>query len=167
MSRLVAPLVRPAAPGLRGFGEGSAALQDLIGEALLFQYGAARRHGLTLLQLMLLRLLDVKGPLSPSQLAELFGISRPAMTSSINTLEAGGWVLRSHPVGDRRALRTSLTPQSRRALEKVASERRRFLEEGLTGLAPAGRDDFARLTNQLVAHLRTLHPQEYPPCRSD
>ncbi|MCI4336434.1 MAG: MarR family transcriptional regulator [Thermoplasmata archaeon] len=139
---------------------GSAALQDLIGEAMIFHRGAARKHGLTLLQLLLLRSLEVKGPLSPSQLATLFGISRPAITSSINTLEEGGWVVRSHPAGDRRALRTSLTHQALGVLQRVTSERQHFLEQGLAGVAPSERAAFARTARRLVDRLRELHPSE-------
>jgi DNA-binding MarR family transcriptional regulator len=136
-----------------------------MGEVMMFQYGAARRQSLTLLQLMFLRLLEVKGPLSPSQLADLFGISRPAITSSINTLEAGGWVVRSHPSGNRRSLETSLTPRSRKVLDRVASERRRFLEDGLARLDAEDQAQFARLTQQLALSLRALRPVEDPAVR--
>jgi DNA-binding MarR family transcriptional regulator len=133
---------------------------------MMFQYGAARRTGLTLLQMMLLRLIEVKGPLSPSQLADLFGISRPAVTSSINTLEDGGWVVRAQTAGDRRSLTTSLTEQSRQALDQVSVERRQFLEKGLAGLSAAERAEFARTTRQLALSLRTLRAVDDPAARS-
>ena len=88
----------------------SAALEDLFSETMVFLHGAARRQGLTLLQLVALRVVAHTGSLSPSDLAEKLGVSRPAVTSSINILEAGGWVLRSHPRGDRRRLRHDADP---------------------------------------------------------
>ncbi|MCI4322602.1 MAG: MarR family transcriptional regulator [Thermoplasmata archaeon] len=166
MTRTDSATARAGAPREEAPVEGSVALQELIGEVMMFQYGAARRQSLTLLQLMFLRLLEVKGPLSPSQLADRFGISRPSITSSINTLESGGWVVRSHPEGNRRSLVTSLTPRSRKILERVASERQKFLEEGLARLDPGDRERFARVTQELATSLRALRPADDPASRS-
>jgi DNA-binding MarR family transcriptional regulator len=166
MARSDSATAHPRASAVEAPVDGSVALQDLIGEVMMFQYGAARRQSLTLLQLMFLRLLEVKGPLSPSELADRFGISRPSITSSINTLESGGWVVRSHPAGNRRSLVTSLTPRSRKVLERVASERQRFLEEGLARLEPEDRERFARLTQELATSLRALRPVDDPAARS-
>ncbi|MCI4359501.1 MAG: MarR family transcriptional regulator [Thermoplasmata archaeon] len=137
---------------------GAAALEDLISETMLFFHAAARRHGLTLIQFVALRLVQVKGPLAPSELADRLGISRPAATSSINILEAGGWVVRTHPTGDRRRLGTSLTSRSRRALRTLASERRRYLQRGLDRIAARERREFGRITSLLVEQLRGSRP---------
>jgi DNA-binding MarR family transcriptional regulator len=145
---------------------GAAALGELFGETMIFLHLAARRHGLTLPQLMLLRMLQVKGPLPPSQIADQFGISRPAVTSSLNILESAGWVVRSAQDGDRRSHRTSLTARSRRVLVSVESERRQFLEEGLARIGDRQRTELARTLTLLVANLRDIHGPGAIPLRS-
>ncbi|MFZ1022993.1 MAG: MarR family transcriptional regulator [Thermoplasmata archaeon] len=144
---------------------GSAALGELFSETIIFLHLAARRQGLTLPQLILLRMLQVKGPLPPSQIADQFGISRPAVTSSLNILESAGWVVRSAPGADRRSHRTSLTARSRRVLLNVESERRQFLEEGLAGIGGRQRAELARTLTLLVANLRQIHGPGAIPLR--
>jgi DNA-binding MarR family transcriptional regulator len=145
---------------------GAAALGELFSETMIFLHLAARRHGLTLPQLTLLRMLQVKGPLPPSQIAEQFGISRPAVTSSLNILEDAGWVIRSAPDTDRRSHRTSLTARSRRVLLRVESDRRRFLERGLAGISEGQRAELSRTLTLLVANLRKIHGPGAIPLRS-
>ncbi len=141
------------------------ALEDLIGETMLYLHMAGRRHGLTLVQLVALRLVDREGPMSPSVLADHLGISRPAATSSIDVLEAGGWIVRSRPAGDRRTLQTALTSRGHGVLEEVARERRSFLEEGLSVLDRRDRAELLRLTSRVVDGLRAMHPVEAPAHR--
>ncbi len=141
---------------------GSAALQELFSETMIFLHNAAHRQGLTLPQLILLRMLQVKGPLPPSQIADQFGISRPAVTSSLNILESAGWVVRSSQDEDRRSHRTSLTARSRGVLRRIESERSHFLEEGLAGIGVDQRAEFARTLNLLVSRLRTIHGPAEP-----
>jgi DNA-binding MarR family transcriptional regulator len=145
--------------------EGSRALEELLGAAIVFHHAAARRHGLTLIQWAVLKSLDQQGPLAPSVLAEQFGISRPAVTSSISTLESGGWVARSVGGADRRRRPASLTPRSRDALRRVAEERRRFLAGGIERLPPRERAALARATSRLVALLRQGVPATPSPPR--
>ncbi|HEV2519096.1 MAG TPA: MarR family transcriptional regulator [Thermoplasmata archaeon] len=154
-------MTRPApdpsaqAPAVPGSGAPRAPpLEELIGEMMLFLHAAARDEDLTLLQVIALRLLQGKGPLSPSQIAIQLGISRPAATSFINNLEAGGWIQRVRPTGDRRRLLTCLTPRARRTLLRLAGRRRQFLAKGLARLSPADRSRFLRLARILVGHLR-------------
>jgi DNA-binding MarR family transcriptional regulator len=151
---LLEPIRSPPAPAPPR-SDRAAAVEAWIGQELLLLHAAARRHGLTLLQLMALKLLDAQGPLAPSRLAECLGVSRPAATSSINLLEAGGWVVRAHPAGDRRALSTSLTVKGRRVLRAVAQERRRAWDDGLADLPAADREEFLRITRLLADRFRS------------
>lgn len=129
-------------------------LEELIGEMMLFLHAAARDEDLTLLQVIALRLLQGKGPLSPSQIAIQLGISRPAATSFLNHLEAGGWIQRVRPAGDRRRLLTCLTPRARRTLLRLAGRRRQFLAKGLARMSSVDRGRFLRMAQALVGHLR-------------
>jgi DNA-binding MarR family transcriptional regulator len=136
-----------------------------MGEAILVHHAAARREGLTLIQWAVLKLLDLHGPRSPSDLAADLGISRPAITSSINTLEGRGWVRRSVAGGDRRRRETALTARSRGVLARVGAERRRFLARGLSRLAPAEREAFARSAEHLLTILRVPEASASTPAR--
>jgi DNA-binding MarR family transcriptional regulator len=146
---------------------GARALEDLLGTAIVFHHAAARRHGLTLIQWAVLKSLDQRGPLAPSELAEQFGISRPAVTSSITTLESGGWIARSVGGADRRRRETTLTARSREALRRVAEERRRFLAAGISRLPAREQEALARSASRLVALLSTGEgPAPSRPLRS-
>ncbi len=118
MARML--LGRPASPAESGAVWD--ALSSLVMETMMFHRQWARRQGLTPLQFTVLKSLDAQGPLQPSQIADQFGISRSAVSSEINTLEAGGWVLRTHPSGNRRTRLTSLTPRARRVLRTAVRQ---------------------------------------------
>jgi DNA-binding MarR family transcriptional regulator len=131
-----------------------AALSGLVMETMMFHRQWARRQGLTALQFMVLKTLDREGPLQPSQIADRFGISRSAVSSEFNTLEAGRWILRTHPTGNRRTRLTSLTPKAHRVRATAGREYRARVLEAL-GDVPAGqRGQLAETITALVARLR-------------
>ncbi len=130
------------------------ALSALVMETMMFHREWARRQGLTAFQFTVLKSLDAQGPLQPSQIADRFGISRSAVSSEINTLESGGWVLRTHPAGNRRILLTSLTPRARRVLESAVREYRTRLVETLEDVPEGQRAQLTRTITSLVARLR-------------
>jgi DNA-binding MarR family transcriptional regulator len=153
-----AALVSPSEARRRAAG--AEALEDLLSETMVFLHGAARREGLTLVQIMVLKLLEKRAPLSPSALADLLGISRPAITSSINILEAGGWVVRLHPEGDRRRLETTLRPKAQHILARLVRARRAFLGTGLARIDPPRRAEFLATAAELAEHLRIAQSGE-------
>lgn len=73
---------------------------------------AARALGINRTDLRCLGLLD-HGPSSPSALAEQLQLSRGAMTTVLDRLEAAGWARRGPDPDDRRALRIELTDAAR------------------------------------------------------
>jgi DNA-binding MarR family transcriptional regulator len=157
--RAPASLLAPPARHPPG-ATGPEALEDLMNEAMVLLHGAARREGLTLVQLLVLKLLEKRGPLSPSVLAELLGISRPAVTSSINILESGRWVAREHPEGDRRRLAAALRPKAQEVLARLARERRSFIDAGLVRIDARRRAEFAATAAELADHLRAIRSRE-------
>jgi DNA-binding MarR family transcriptional regulator len=155
MTRAV--LVPLALPAQRAVGsrEISSALRELVAEAMMFHHATARRHRLTFLQLLLLRSIETKGPMAPSEVAAHFGISRPAVTASLNLLEEGGWIARTHRPGDRRRLQTSLRPPAVQLLRRIDRERERLLEDGLASIPRAERAGYLRITRRLIDGLRS------------
>jgi DNA-binding MarR family transcriptional regulator len=133
-----------------------AALSDLVMETMMFHRSWAHRQGLTPIQFMVLKRLHTDGPLQPSQIAEYFGISRSAVSGEINTLESGGWILRTHPSGNRRTRLTSLTPRAHKVLETAGGEYRSHLAQGLSAVPAGQRAQLTRTITALVAQLRDL-----------
>lgn len=137
----------------------TAGLREMMAEGMVFHHAAARRHGLTFLQLLLLRSIESKGPMAPSAVAAHFGISRPAVTSSLNLLEESGWITRTRAPGDRRGRRTELRPAATRLLRRLDDERRAFLAEALSGMSQTERLSVARALRRIAAVVRARHAQ--------
>ena len=77
----------------------------------LFDDLAAERLGVNRTDLRVLDVLGQEGPLPAGDLAEQSGLSRPAMTASIDRLEAVGYVRRTHTDEDRRRVTIEVTPR--------------------------------------------------------
>jgi DNA-binding MarR family transcriptional regulator len=84
----------------------------------LFDQAAAERLGVNRTDFRVLDVLERLGPLTPSRLAELNDLSRPAMTTVIDRLEKAGYARRAADASDRRRVLVEITPlASRRANE--------------------------------------------------
>lgn len=130
------------------------ALRGLFVELMIFHRGLARDQGLTLQQLMLLKGIESEGPLQPSQIAERYGITRPAASVEISALERRGWVARSLVKGNRRSRLTSLTPKATRVLKQVHEARREFLERGFATLTSSQRHELDLALHVLQRHFQ-------------
>jgi DNA-binding MarR family transcriptional regulator len=97
--------------------------------------------------LMLLRR-DLRG-LSPAELAEAAGVTRPTMTGLLRALESSGLVLRrSHPE-DHRSTVISLAPKAHRLLDRVLPEHFRLQASLMSPLGPTERAELVRLLTQV------------------
>lgn len=165
MSRalLAPPRVAPSDPS--DIADITAGLREMMAEGMIFHQAAARQHGLTFLQLLLLRSIESKGPMAPSAVAAHFGISRPAVTASLNLLEEGGWIARTRTPGDRRGRRTELKPVAVRLLRRLDDERREFLRAALAGMAASDRVAFARTLHRIADVMRARHAEATPEAR--
>jgi DNA-binding MarR family transcriptional regulator len=85
----------------------------------LMERVALRPHGLTHAGFVLLMSLWTGGPMETRRLADVLGVSRPAVVSAVNTLEAKGWVCRLRSDEDRRLVTLKLTPSGRRTVERA------------------------------------------------
>jgi len=59
------------------------------------------------------------GTVSPSALAEIVGLSRGAMTTAVDRLEAHGFLQRSDSLGDRRTVSLQVTDIAKKALSEI------------------------------------------------
>ncbi|MBN1847844.1 MAG: MarR family transcriptional regulator [Deltaproteobacteria bacterium] len=90
-------------------------LENLIEYVTIKRYGLSLRHLETLMALFYRQ----DSPLMPAQLAEEVGLTRPAMTSNLDSLQRKGYLSRfAHP-NDRRKLVITLTQKGVKLCEKI------------------------------------------------
>jgi DNA-binding MarR family transcriptional regulator len=85
----------------------------------LFDQAAADRLGVNRTDLRVLDLLEWNGPTTPSRLAELNELSRPAMTTVVDRLEKAGYARRVADPTDRRRVLVEITPLARRRAMEI------------------------------------------------
>lgn len=90
-------------------------------------------------QLSVLFHLDVRGPLSPSELAALELVTPPSMNRTVNGLEEAGYVVRERATDDARKVRVSITPRARDLLAETRRQRTAWFSQQLATLDPAER----------------------------
>ena len=76
------------------------------------------------------------------------------VTGVTDQLVAEGLVLRRRIPGDRRALAVLLTPKGKRTFDAMATEHERWVEELMSGLAPAERERLYALLGRLKTSMR-------------
>jgi DNA-binding MarR family transcriptional regulator len=79
-------------------------LRELRIQLALLNYRVGSRLGLRDIDLDCLDVIDVYGPLSPSELARRAGLHPATMTGVLDRLESGGWIVRERDPSDRRAV---------------------------------------------------------------
>lgn len=77
-----------------------------------------RANGLTWAGFRIVDMLWAVGDLEPSKLADLTGSSRASISSALNSLEAGGLIVRSINPSNRRLVRVALTDKGRDMLAR-------------------------------------------------
>lgn len=112
------------------------------------------REALPHSRLVLLFLLDARGPARVSELAEALGVSAPAVTGLANELEKAGYVERATDPEDRRATRLALTRAGRGLVAEVRERRRRKAVELLQHFEAEEIEAFMRVVTRLIELLR-------------
>jgi DNA-binding MarR family transcriptional regulator len=108
---------------------------------------ADAESGLTPERLSLLSVLVFAGPMPMSRLAELEGVSAPAITRIVTALEAAGLVTRHGVTADRRRVEVRATPEGQRVMDEG---RRRRIEVLADVLAGVGTDELAEVSRALA-----------------
>ena len=91
---------RPRRPEL--IAQVTQALRSMSGQLARLNQTVGSGVGLSVGDLGVLELVDRVGPLTPSRLTELSGLSPATMTGVLDRLEAEGWVRRERDAEDRR-----------------------------------------------------------------
>jgi DNA-binding MarR family transcriptional regulator len=94
---------------------------------------------------LLARSLDSRGVATISSLATRLDLDATTVTRQIASMEASGYVRRSHDPDDRRVSRIELTPAGRKRMEEVRAARTARLDDHLEGWTEHDRAQFAEL----------------------
>jgi DNA-binding MarR family transcriptional regulator len=118
----------------------------------------ARQHGLpSSTSVIVLEVLRGAGePLQPSEVARRCFLSRPALSSVMQTLEKRGQLTRAVHTEDRRRVRVEITPAGRAALERLLPELHRAEAEWISRVAEAERETLLRLISSVHAGLEDV-----------
>jgi DNA-binding MarR family transcriptional regulator len=114
---------------------------------------ADAESGLTPERLSLLSVLVFAGPMPMSRLAELEGVSAPAITRIVTALEGAGLVTRHSVSEDRRRVEVRATPEGQRVMDEG---RRRRIEVLADVLAGVGTEELAEVSRALATVRRAL-----------
>jgi DNA-binding MarR family transcriptional regulator len=95
----------------------------------------ARHEKIGWTALMILKDLDLLGPSSQRDLAEVEQVRAPTMTVLINQMERKGWVQRRADPDDGRSYKVTITPRGKKQLRATGRLLQRKLETELDALA--------------------------------
>ena len=115
--------------------------------------------GITLKQMHVLRQLDRRAFLHPSQIAEMLFCDRPTATVIVRNLEKQGWVTRRRDDRDRRQVRVMIAEQGKTKLGEIARSPWSDLERQFDPLGCFSEGEVAelsRLLAKLNVHLAQL-----------
>jgi DNA-binding MarR family transcriptional regulator len=104
-------------------------------------------------QVYLLRLLDRRGALSMSELANSLGITMSGCTAQVDRVVEAGWVERRRDPTDRRVVLVDVSPAGEQMLTQIRETRARILARYLTHLDA---DEIVTLTNLLERTAQTI-----------
>jgi DNA-binding MarR family transcriptional regulator len=96
---------------------------------------------------------------SPSELADLLGLSRGALSARLGPLEREGLIVRTVDDADRRRVHVSLTPAGHDAFEKHAANEETAETELLAVLTDRERRTLANLLRKLVVAIESETPR--------
>ncbi len=102
-------------------------------------------------QLHVLKLLAEERLLAPRDLASRCGVSDPAMSKILNTLEAQELVTRRTDPANRRCVQVAITPAGQQELERVVQARLGYLAGALDPLTDAQLHDLITALGHLAA----------------
>lgn len=100
--------------------------------------------------LLMLRRLGTPYAASPSQLADLLGLTRGALSARLGPLEEAGLITRANDASDRRRVHVRLTSAGYDAFEQHASSEEHGENELLSVLTADEKDTLAGLLRKLV-----------------
>ena len=102
----------------------------------LRQEAAGEAHGLTPTSTAALASIDVHGPLTPSELADIERVKRPTMTRTLGCLEREGLIERTPDPADGRSSLIAINAAGRERLRRLRGRKNAYLARRMRNLTP-------------------------------
>ncbi len=94
--------------------------------------------------------------MTPAELAEEVGLSRGAMTTSLDGIEKLGYIRRARHPGDRRMVSVQLTREGAEFMERTLPDHYSLFGEVIRNLTRAEQENMVRLSEKLADSVRTV-----------
>jgi len=117
----------------------------------LFSHELARKHSLTVPQLMCLRIIKAYSSISPSALAQEVALSQATVTGILKRLEARALLERRKCLTDRRMVECRITREGERMLAGAPLPLQQNLAQRLSQLSPKEQSNIAETLEGVVA----------------
>lgn len=144
---------------LAGLSAASRALRGVLEAQDTLAARKARQMGIGLTDMRAIRLLDVRGPLGATELAQLLDLRPATVTTLVDRLQAAGLVERRRSTSDGRRVIIEVTPTARERSLRVWAPTLQAMDDVGHGLNPADADVVCRY---LDAVARTLAHEQHP-----
>jgi DNA-binding MarR family transcriptional regulator len=137
------------------------ALQETFTEFRSIGSHFLREQGLSMGQYLTLHRIQKVGDLRLSTLAADLGVSRPATTELVASLEARGWVRRERTPTDRRGVIVRVTPKTVRLMGRFDRELATVVRRSTAKISPDRRERTAETLAAVSLGLRTYRTRTF------
>ena len=128
-------------------------IYGLFGRTMKMMHGRMRTsvvgHGVTLPQMILLRILVHKKRATPKELADILGVTPGNITGLVSNLERTGFITRTRDTKDRRVVHLRPTLKARKGYEAVTAHALKSLEAAFEGWSNEDIRELKRLLTRL------------------
>ena len=146
---------------LAGLSGPMLSMRDFLTTQDDLQRRQAQKMGLNVTDMQALRLLDVEGPLGPTELARRLGLRSASVTVLLDRLEAGGFLERIRDADDRRRVTVRALPHATDLLFDTWAPIVRAMDDvghGLTAAQQRAVCDFFDRIVDVVKHHADVDP---------
>jgi DNA-binding MarR family transcriptional regulator len=136
------------------------AIQDLYIELLAFNRTTGRLLGLSDSDLAALDLVHRAGRITPTELARRTHTHPATMTGILKRLEKGGWITRTRPDEDRRAVVIAIQPDREKQIQATYSRADDVIDSLNQATSPADLAAVEAYARAMAAAIREVHRSE-------
>ena len=109
-------------------------LRTLLQEIMFLQMGSLRTRGITIPKFFLMKFLYYHGRRKTSEISELLGISLPAVSEILNSMENENLIIRTHDENDRRIVAIELSHEGKALVNSLEKNNQSLIEEALNSM---------------------------------
>ena len=109
-------------------------LRTLLQEIMFLQMGSLRTRGITIPKFFLMKFLYYHGRRKTSEISELLGISLPAVSEILNSMENENLIIRTHDENDRRVVAIELSMEGKALVNSLEKHNQSLIEEALNSM---------------------------------